>query len=70
MMSGCVLALDLGTTAFKAAAVDSSGEVGAVTLAPCRLDHDSDGVTCDARRYARWAMRALAGACADARPRG
>ncbi len=66
MTPGCVLALDLGTTAFKAAPVDDEGTVGPITVVPCRLDVDAGRVTCDPLRYARWALRALAGAAASA----
>ena len=70
MAADCILALDLGTTAFKAAPADQNGVRGRVTVAPYALDYAGDGVTCDPERYVRCARRALAGAVRTARQQG
>ncbi len=66
MSRTCVLALDLGTSAFKAAPVDESGALGRVTVAPYALDRTDGRVTCDPERYVRAAYRALRGAARTA----
>jgi xylulokinase len=70
MAADCIVALDLGTTAFKAAPVDPNGVRGRVTVAPYALDYAGDGVTCDPERYVRCAQRALQGAARTARQQG
>lgn len=70
MIPGCILALDLGTTAFKAAPVDADGIRGRVTIAPYALDYAEGRVTCDPERYVRCAWKALRGAARAARERG
>jgi sugar (pentulose or hexulose) kinase len=67
MAAGCILALDLGTTAFKAAPVDESGVRGRVTVVPYALDYVGGRVTCDPERYVRCAWKALRGAASVAR---
>lgn len=70
MGADCILALDLGTTAFKAAPADPQGIRGHVTVVPYALDYAGDGVTCDPERYVRCARRALRGAARTARELG
>jgi sugar (pentulose or hexulose) kinase len=71
MSERCTLALDLGTTAFKAAPVDEQGVCGRVTVVPYTLDYGPEGsVTCDPGRYVRCAVRALRGAARTAREVG
>ncbi|MCX6359527.1 MAG: FGGY family carbohydrate kinase [Armatimonadetes bacterium] len=70
-MRPCILALDLGTTAFKAGPVASGRLAAPPVVAPYRLDHRPDGaVQCDPALYARTALAALAGAAASAREAG
>lgn len=67
----CVLALDLGTTAFKAAPVDEYGVQGRVTLVPYKLDYGPDGsVICNPERYILSAWKALRGAARAAHAQG
>lgn len=66
----CVLALDLGTTAFKCAPVTHQGQVGAPTVVRARVVHDERGVTCAPGLYIDWALEALAGAAETARSQG
>lgn len=66
----CILALDLGTTAFKAAPVDADGVRGRVTVAPYALDYAEGRVSCDPERYVRCAWKALRGAARAAREQG
>lgn len=66
----CVLALDLGTTAFKAGAVGPSGLLAPPAVVRYRLDSVDGAVTCDAGAYRRAAFRALAGAARAAHERG
>lgn len=70
MAPGCILALDLGTTAFKAAPVDENGVRGRVTVTPYALDYAEGRVTCDPERYVRCAWKALRGAARSAREQG
>lgn len=66
--AACTLALDLGTTAFKAAAVTPAGVCGGVTVVPYSLEYEAGRrVTCDPRVYVRCAFRALRGAVRSAR---
>jgi sugar (pentulose or hexulose) kinase len=70
-MQPCILALDLGTTAFKAGPVASGRLAAPPVVAPYRLDHLPDGaVHCEPALYARTALAALAGASASAREAG
>ncbi len=64
----CTIALDLGTSAFKAAWVDDAGRVGPVAVAKYQIDCNGLRVTCPPERYLRAALRALrqAGAIAAA----
>lgn len=66
-----MLALDLGTTAFKAAAVGPEGVRGKVTVVPYALDYGEGGhVTCNPHLYHDQAMRALRRAARSARQHG
>jgi len=66
----CILALDLGTTAFKAAAVRWSGEITPPVVARYAVRVTAEGVTCDPRLYERLALRALRGTARAAEARG
>lgn len=66
----CILALDLGTTAFKCAPVDHRGIIGRPVEIRYRLDYDSGRVTCPAGRYVRAVWQALAAGAAAARAAG
>src|SRR5581483_9467492 len=70
MTSSCILALDLGTTAFKAAPVDETGVRGRVTVTPYELDYAEGRVTCNPERYVSCAWKALRGAARTAREQG
>ncbi len=61
-MKPCILALDLGTTAFKAAPADSSQVFGAPTVVRYPLDYANRSVTCPPERYRRALFKALRGA--------
>lgn len=66
-----VLALDLGTTAFKAAAVRDDEIVGQVAVVPTKLEYGRGGaVTCPPERYRAWALDALRNAAGQARALG
>ena len=70
-MRPCILALDLGTTAFKAGLVAAGRLAATPVVAPYRLDHRPDGaVLCDPALYAETALQALAGAARLAREAG
>ena len=70
MKGPAVLALDLGTTAFKAAPVDADGLLAHAVSVPYRVDTGGGGaVTCPARRYRSTAWRALRAAAKAARER-
>lgn len=69
-MAECVLALDLGTTAYKAAAVDGDGVIGRVTVVAGSPDYAGGRVTCDPDSARRRALRALRGAARSAREHG
>ncbi len=70
-MRPCILALDLGTTAFKAGPVAAGRLAATPVVAPYRLDHRPDGaVLCDPALYAETALQALAGAARSAREAG
>ena len=63
----CILALDLGTSAFKAAPVTPEGAIAEPVAVPYTLD-DSDGrITCPPDRYFDTAMQALRRAAQSAR---
>lgn len=67
----CVLALDLGTTAFKAAPALPDGVPGSVTVVPYQVQYGARGqVTCDPMLYIRAARRALRGAARTAHTLG
>jgi len=68
--SACILALDLGTSAFKAAAVTPVGLVGEPVSIPYELDYAEGRVTCPAERYFDTAMAALRQAIVTARAAG
>jgi len=71
MAEECTLALDLGTTAFKAAAVVRDAVVGKPAVVPCTLRYGSGGmVRCDPERYLTWAGRALRAAARQAQEAG
>jgi gluconokinase len=62
MTKDCIIALDLGTTAFKCAPVDETGLLAEPTTVLYDLDYHAGLVTCPARRYEQLAAEALAGA--------
>src|SRR5437868_9039120 len=66
----CILALDLGTSAFKAAWVDDCGSMGPVTSVQYRIHRDLVHATCPPERYFRAALRALREAAASAEKDG
>lgn len=68
--NNCILALDLGTTAFKCAPVSARGVIGRPAEVRYRLDYDAGRVTCPADRYVRAARQALAAGAAAARAAG
>lgn len=66
-----VLALDLGTTAFKAAAVLGDEIVGRIAVVPTTLEYGRGGtVTCPPKRYRDWAIQALQDVMGQARAMG
>src|SRR5258708_38985699 len=67
---GCIIALDLGTSAFKAAWVDYCGCMGPVSSVQYRIDRDMLHATCPPERYFRAALRALREAAASANQDG
>ncbi|MCW3051824.1 MAG: gluconokinase, partial [Chthonomonadales bacterium] len=69
-MNDCILALDLGTSAFKAAAVAQDLLLGRPTVVRYTLDYEKGFVTCDPERLYRCALRALRGAAKTAREQG
>jgi sugar (pentulose or hexulose) kinase len=66
----CILALDLGTSAFKAAAVSESGLIAEPVTTPYAVEQCGDRVTCPPQRYVDAAMDALARAATSARAAG
>ncbi len=71
MPGTCVLALDLGTTAFKAAPASTSGLCGPVSVVPYAVEYGPDGtVVCGADLYKRLAFRALRAAARTAQELG
>ncbi len=57
---GCIVALDLGTTAFKAAAVTEAGVCCGISVTPYALEYGAEqSVTCDPWLYVRVAIRTL-----------
>ena len=66
----CLLAIDLGTTAFKAAPVDANGLVAPPVVVRYALDYAEGAVTCPPERYYRTALRALRGAARAAKAAG
>ncbi|NLI00606.1 MAG: hypothetical protein GX446_14060 [Chthonomonadales bacterium] len=66
-----MIALDLGTTAFKAAPVTADGVCGDVAVASYELEYgDGQRVTCDPWLYVRLAVRALRRAVRSAAAQG
>ena len=66
----CILALDLGTSAFKAAPVSSAGLVAEPVSIPYELEHADARVTCPPERYFETAMNAIRHAARSAREAG
>lgn len=69
-MNACILALDLGTTAFKAAPVADDRLVGRPTVVRYALDYQDGAVTCPSERLWLSALKALRGAAKTAREQG
>lgn len=69
-IENCILALDLGTTAFKAAPVAEDSLVGHPTAVRYTLDYDKGAVTCEPNMLYRSALKALQGAAKTAREQG
>jgi xylulokinase len=65
-----ILALDLGTSAFKAGVVAASGLVAEPVVVPYELDTSQGRVTCPPERYFDAAMAALRQAASTAREAG
>jgi gluconokinase len=70
MTRNCVIALDLGTTAFKSAPVDATGLLADPTVVSYNLDYHDGAVTFDPESYLHLATAALAGAIRSARAAG
>jgi xylulokinase len=70
MSNDCIIALDLGTTAFKCAPVNAAGLLAEPTTVAYTLDYAGGQVTFDPAAYERVAAEALAGAARAARERG
>jgi len=68
--SSCILALDLGTSAFKAAPVTPDGLLAEPVGVAYELDTCDGAVTCPPERYYRTAMEALRRAAAAAKAAG
>ena len=66
----CILALDLGTSAFKAAPVSPAGLVAEPVSIPYELDQADGRVTCRPERYFDTAIAALRRAACSARAAG
>jgi xylulokinase len=72
-MRRCILALDLGTSAFKAAPVADDRLVGRPTVVRYTLDYNAiceGSVTCDPERLYRSALKSLRAAAKTAREQG
>jgi xylulokinase len=70
MRQECVLALDLGTTAFKAAPVNEREVFGRPAVIRYRLDYTGGRVTCPPERYLHAATQALRQAARTAQELG
>ena len=70
MTHPCILALDLGTTAFKCAPVNEDGLLAEPVTVSYTLDYDAGAVTYEPESYVRVAAEALAGAAQSARIAG
>lgn len=70
MKNDCIIALDMGTTAFKAAVVRAGAVRGKVTVVKYALDYCDGRVTCDPELYVRCALDALRRAARTARKNG
>jgi sugar (pentulose or hexulose) kinase len=66
----CIIALDLGTTAFKCAPVNEDGLLAEPTTVSYNLDYDAGAVTFEPEAYVRVAAEALAGAVQSAKAAG
>lgn len=66
----CILALDLGTTAFKCAPATADGLLAPPVTVSYALDYDRGSVTFEPEAYFRIALQALRGAAAAAREAG
>jgi len=69
-MANCILALDLGTTAFKSAPVDEDHIYGRPTVVRYALDYAGGQVSCSTQVLYRSAMKALRGAARSAQEQG
>ena len=70
MSDHCIIALDLGTTAFKCGPVDESGLLAEPATVSYQLVYDAGRVTFDPEAYVRVAAQALASAAKSARDTG
>lgn len=70
MTKDCIIALDLGTTAFKCAPVDETGLLAEPTTVLYDLDYDGGLVTCPPQRYVQLATEALLKVAGAARQAG
>ncbi len=66
----CVLALDLGTTAFKCAPANADGLLAEPVTVGYALDYDAGAVTCEPETYVRAAEQALVEAAQSAHRAG
>ena len=69
-MQNCIIALDLGTTAFKCAPVNETGLLAEPATVLYDLDYDGGLVTYEPQRYEQLASEALLGATRAARQAG
>lgn len=70
MKGECIIALDLGTTAFKCAPVDEHGLLAEPTTVSYDLDYDAGNVTFAPAAYEQVAAEALSGAVRSAQSAG
>src|SRR5450759_3786135 len=70
MHKDCIIALDLGTTAFKCAPVDEMGLLAEPTTVLYDLDYSGGQVTCPPQRYEQLATEALLSAIRAAHQAG
>jgi sugar (pentulose or hexulose) kinase len=70
MSNTCIIALDLGTTAFKCAPVNEDGLLAEPTNVSYNLDYDAGAVTFEPQEYIQVAAEALTGAIKSAKAAG